>query len=84
MVDFVAVLNQFRDRLPMLITAFDQLHRAIPQFTMAEITGTTTPGLRAAMATLCREPAEILLGLAALCEQQGTPPGNGARIEVSR
>ena len=83
-VDLVAVLTQFGHRLPKLITAFDELRRAIPQFTLAEINGTATLGMRGAMAKLCREPAEILLDLAALCEQQGTPPCDGGLIEETR
>ena len=69
-IDLVAVLVQFRDRIPLLIAALDRLTKAIPGFARDSVLGGMSPERWVAISALLREPADILDHIARLCREQ--------------
>lgn len=77
-IDAVAALNQFRDRIPELIDALQQVHKEAPALLLEVLTGDVSPQSWRYLAALCAEPAEILAALALLCQRHADKQAGSA------
>lgn len=73
-VDLVAALNMFGDRIPLLTQELDQLRATIPRLARDAMLGDLRPAGWLALADRLECPGEMLADLAKLCRQQVAGP----------